>query len=163
MEIKHKRTGKVLLVVKGSTLRGADLRGADLRGADLDYADMEGANLQGAELIGASLKHAKLSGVNLTYSNLREATLTGANLCGTDLRYADLHKATLPVKVIQISGMWWDVTIVQGYMRIGCQYHHVNEWDKFTDDEIDEMDAKALEFWQENKQWLVNLAKSTIE
>ena len=28
MEIKHKRTGEVLLVVNGSTLRGADLRGA---------------------------------------------------------------------------------------------------------------------------------------
>lgn len=52
---------------------------------------------------------------------------------------------------------------MQGHMRIGCQYHHVSEWDKFTDDEIDEMDAKALEFWRENKQWLVNLAKSTIE
>lgn len=38
MEIKRKRTGEVLLVVKGSTLRGADLRGADL-----DNADPEGA------------------------------------------------------------------------------------------------------------------------
>ena len=133
MEIKHKITGEVLLTIEGDTLRGADLRGANLREANLREA-------------------------NLRWADLREANLRGANL-----RWADLRGADLPTDVIRIDGMRWDVTILYGYMRIGCQYHHVDDWDKFTDDEISKMDSKALEFWQANKQKLITIANFTKE
>ena len=81
----------------------------------------------------------------------------------TDLRGADLRVANLPTDIIRIDGMRWDVTILYGYMRIGCQYHHVDDWDKFTDDEISKMDSKALEFWQANKQKLITIANFTKE
>ena len=131
MEIKHKLTNEVLLTTRGDSLQGANLREANLQGANL-----QGANLQGA--------------------NLREANLQGANL-----QWADLRWANLPTDVIRIDGMRWDVTILHGYMRIGCQHHYVDDWDKFTDDEIAEMDDDALEFWQANKQKLITIANFT--
>ena len=115
------------------TIEGDSLQGADLKGADLRWANLRGANLQGADLQGA---------------NLRWANLQGANL---------------PTDVIRINGMRWDVTILHGYMRIGCQHHHVDGWDKFTDDEISKMDDNALEFWQANKQKLITIANFTKE
>ena len=136
MEIKHKITGEVLLTIEGDSLQGAYLR----------YANLRGANLRGADLQRAYLR----------YANLR-----GADLQGADLRGADLRGADLPTDVIHIDGMRWDVTILYGYMRIGCQHHHVDDWGKFTDDEIAEMDDDALEFWQANKQKLITIANLT--
>ena len=138
MEIKHKLTNEVLLTIEGASLQGADLQRADLRGANLRWADLREANLQRADL--------------------REANLRGANLQGADLQGADL-----PTDVIRIDGMRWDVTILYGWMRIGCQHHYVDVWDKFTDNKISKMDEHALEFWQANKQKLITIANFTKE
>ena len=107
---------------------------------------------------GDSLQEANLKGADLRWANLQGADLQGANL-----RWADLQGANLPTDVIRINGMRWDVTILHGYMRIGCQHHHVDGWDKFTDDEISKMDDNALEFWQANKQKLITIANFTKE
>ena len=64
---------------------------------------------------------------------------------------------------LQGADLRWDVTILHGYMRIGCQHHYVDDWDKFTDDEISIMDSEALEFWQANKQKLITIANFTKE
>ena len=138
MEIKHKLTNEVLLTIEGDSLQNANLREANLREANLQGADLQGADLKGANLQGA---------------NLQEADLRGANL-----RWADL-----PTDVIRIDGMRWDVTILYGYMRIGCQHHHVDDWESFTDDEISKMDDDAMKFWQANKQKLITIANFTKE
>ena len=151
MEIKHKITNKVLLTIEGDSLQDADLRGANLRWANLKDADLRRADLRRADLRGANLKDA----------DLRWADLQDANLKDADLRWADLRRANLPTDVIRIDGMRWDVTILYGHMRIGCQHHHVDEWDKFTDDEISKMASKALEFWQANKGKLITIANFT--
>ena len=90
-------------------------------------------------------------------------TIEGDSLQGANLRGADLRGADLPTDVIRIDGMRWDVTILHGWMRIGCQHHYVDVWDKFTDDEISKMDDNALEFWQANKQKLITIANFTKE
>ena len=110
-----------------------------------------------------TLREADLRGANLRGANLRGADLREANLREADLREADLRGANLPTDVIRIGGMRWDVTILYGYMRIGCQHHYVDDWDKFTDDEISIMDSEALEFWQANKQKLITIANFTKE
>ena len=110
---------------------------------------------------GGRLQSANLRGADLQSANLRGADLQGANLRGADLQGANLRGADLPTDVIRINGMRWDVTILHGYMRIGCQHHHVDDWDKFTDDEISKMDDNALEFWQANKQKLITIANFT--
>ena len=112
---------------------------------------MRWANLQEANLQGANLQEA-----NLRWANLQEANLQEANLRGANLQYANL-----PAEVIRIDGLRWDVTIFQDWITIGCQHHHIDNWDKFTDDEIAEMHDDALEFWKENKQKLVTIANLT--
>ena len=141
MKIKHKLTNEVLLTIVGDNLQGANLQGANLKEANLQYANLKGANLRGTNLKGANLRGA----------NLKEAILQGANL----------QYANLPAEVIRIDGLRWDVTISQDWITIGCQHHHIDDWDKFTDDEIAEMHDDALEFWKENKQKLITIANLT--
>ena len=171
MEIKHKLTNEVLLTIECDSLQGADLQcanlqGANLRNANLQWANLRGADLQGANLRGADLQWANLRGADLQGADLQGADLRwvnpqGANLQGANLRGADLQWANLPTDVIRIDGMLWDVTILHGHMRIGCQHHHVDEWSKFTDDEISKMGGGALEFWQANKGKLITIANFT--
>ena len=141
MKIKHKLTDEVLLTIVGDNLQGANLQGANLKEANLQYANLQGANLRGTNLKGANLRGA----------NLKEAILQGANL----------QYANLPAEIIRIDGLRWDVTIFQDWITIGCQHHHIDDWDKFTDDEIAEMHDDALEFWKENKQKLITIANFT--
>ncbi|HIE8303449.1 TPA: pentapeptide repeat-containing protein [Salmonella enterica] len=120
--------------LRGANLRGANLRGADLRGADLCGADLCGANLRGADLRGADLCGGDLCG-----ANLRGADLCGANLCG----------ANLPDLTFVILGEKYFISITNGeYVRAGCQNHTVEEWRKYSKQEIAEMDGrKALKFY----------------
>ncbi|TKZ53062.1 pentapeptide repeat-containing protein [Salmonella enterica subsp. enterica serovar Agona] len=133
----------------GANLCGADLRGADLYGANLYGANLCGADLCGADLRGADLYGADLYGANLCGADLRGADLRGANLCGADLRGADLRGADLPDLTFVILGEKYFISITNGeYVRAGCQNHTVEEWRKYSKQEIAEMDGrKALKFY----------------
>ncbi|HEA0263405.1 TPA: pentapeptide repeat-containing protein [Salmonella enterica] len=122
---------------------------ANLRGANLC-----GANLCGADLRGANLLDANLCGANLRDANLRGANLCGANLCGADLLDANLLDANLcganlPDLTFVILGEKYFISITNGeYVRAGCQNHTVEEWRKYSKQEIAEMDGrKALKFY----------------
>ncbi|EDF5441268.1 pentapeptide repeat-containing protein [Salmonella enterica] len=135
--------------LRGANLRGANLRGANLYDADLCYADLRGANLRGANLCDANLYDA-----DLCYADLRGANLRGANLCYADLRGAnlcdaDLRGANLPDLTFVILGEKYFISITNGeYVRAGCQNHTVEEWRKYSKQEIAEMDGrKALKFY----------------
>ena len=148
----------------GADLYGADLRGADLYGADLRDADLRGADLYGADLRGANLRGADLYGANLYGADLYGADLRGANLYGADLRDAnlygaDLRGANLRGAAIVIYGMTWTIQIAKNHIRIGCQSHSLEKWINFTDDEIDSMHSDALNFWKENKEFIINKCK----
>ncbi|EIT8249835.1 pentapeptide repeat-containing protein [Salmonella enterica subsp. enterica serovar Cotham] len=142
-----------------ANLRGADLRGADLRGANLYGANLYGANLCdanlcdanlcGADLRGANLYGANLYGANLCDADLRGADLYGANLYGANLCDADLRGADLPDLTFVILGEKYFISITNGeYVRAGCQNHTVEEWRKYSKQEIAEMDGrKALKFY----------------
>ncbi|HFE7523638.1 TPA: pentapeptide repeat-containing protein [Salmonella enterica subsp. enterica serovar Newport] len=128
----------------GADLRGADLRGANLYGADLRDADLRDAYLCGAYLYGADLRGANLCGANLYGADLRGADLRDANLCG-----ANLYGADLPDLTFVILGEKYFISITNGeYVRAGCQNHTVEEWRKYSKQEIAEMDGrKALKFY----------------
>ncbi|EJP6692588.1 pentapeptide repeat-containing protein [Salmonella enterica] len=127
-----------------ANLRDANLRDADLRDADLRGADLRDANLRDADLRGADLRDANLRGANLRGADLRDADLRGANLRGADLRDADLPDLTFV-----ILGEKYFISITNGeYVRAGCQNHTVEEWRKYSKQEIAEMDGrKALKFY----------------
>ncbi|ENN3949903.1 pentapeptide repeat-containing protein [Salmonella enterica subsp. enterica serovar Typhimurium] len=132
-----------------ANLCGADLRDANLRDADLCGADLYGANLCGADLYGANLRGANLYGANLYGANLRGANLRGADLRDADLCGADLRDADLPDLTFVILGEKYFISITNGeYVRAGCQNHTVEEWRKYSKQEIAEMDGrKALKFY----------------
>ncbi|EDQ2305064.1 pentapeptide repeat-containing protein [Salmonella enterica] len=140
--------------LRGAYLSDADLRGADLRGAylsdaNLFGADLFGADLRGADLFGADLRDAYLSDANLFGADLFGADLRGADLFGADLRDADLRDANLPDLTFVILGEKYFISITNGeYVRAGCQNHTVEEWRKYSKQEIAEMDGrKALKFY----------------
>ncbi|MFY3547450.1 pentapeptide repeat-containing protein [Achromobacter xylosoxidans] len=149
--------------LRGADLRGAYLGDANLRGADLRGAYLGDANLGGANLRGADLRGANLRGANLGGADLRDANLGGANLGGADLRDANLGGANLG----ELRGIWgasgnlreikaiqcdtWPVTYTATHMQIGCQFHELERWWSFTDEQIARMDSSALEWWQKWK------------
>ncbi|EGG9621196.1 pentapeptide repeat-containing protein [Salmonella enterica] len=135
--------------LRGANLCGANLCGADLCDANLCGADLCDANLCGANLCGANLCDANLCDTNLCDTNLRGADLYGANLCGADLYGADLYGADLPDLTFVILGEKYFISITNGeYVRAGCQNHTVEEWRKYSKQEITEMDGrKALKFY----------------
>lgn len=77
---------------------------------------------------------------NLSEANLSEANLRGANL-----------------KVFH--GGKWVAYIDPWFIRIGCQFFSVSEWNGFSDEKIGDMDCDALEFWKENKAVIMTIAK----
>ncbi|EJW3259137.1 pentapeptide repeat-containing protein [Salmonella enterica] len=135
--------------LRGANLRGANLCGADLYGADLCGAYLRGANLCGADLYGADLRGADLRGADLYGADLYGADLRGANLCDANLCGADLYGADLPDLTFVILGEKYFISITNGeYVRAGCQNHTVEEWRKYSKQEITEMDGrKALKFY----------------
>ncbi|EIP1022576.1 pentapeptide repeat-containing protein [Salmonella enterica] len=128
----------------GANLCGANLRDADLCGANLRDANLCDADLCGADLCGANLRGANLFGADLCGANLFGADLRGANLCG-----ANLFGADLPDLTFVILGEKYFISITNGeYVRAGCQNHTVEEWRKYSKQEIAEMDGrKALKFY----------------
>ncbi|EAA5891153.1 pentapeptide repeat-containing protein [Salmonella enterica subsp. enterica serovar Infantis] len=140
--------------LRGANLCDANLRDANLYYANLRDADLRGANLCDANLRGADLYYANLRGANLYYANLCDADLRGANLCDANLRDADLRGANLrganlPDLTFVILGEKYFISITNGeYVRAGCQNHTVEEWRKYSKQEIAEMDGrKALKFY----------------
>ncbi|EPV1050001.1 pentapeptide repeat-containing protein [Salmonella enterica subsp. enterica serovar Newport] len=140
--------------LRGAYLRDADLCGANLRDADLRDAYLCGAYLRDAYLCGADLRGANLCDANLRGADLRDADLCGADLrdadlCGADLRGANLCDAYLPDLTFVILGEKYFISITNGeYVRAGCQNHTVEEWRKYSKQEIAEMDGrKALKFY----------------
>ncbi|ELA5440704.1 pentapeptide repeat-containing protein [Salmonella enterica subsp. enterica serovar Bredeney] len=135
--------------LRGANLRDANLYGANLRDADLRGADLYGANLRDADLRGADLRDADLRGANLRGANLRGANLRGANLRGANLYGANLYGANLPDLTFVILGEKYFISITNGeYVRAGCQNHTVEEWRKYSKQEIAEMGGrKALKFY----------------
>ncbi|EAT5331533.1 pentapeptide repeat-containing protein [Salmonella enterica] len=117
--------------------------------ANLCGANLCGANLCGANLCGANLRGASLCGADLFGADLFGANLRGASLCGADLFGADLCGADLPDLTFVILGEKYFISITNGeYVRAGCQNHTVEEWRKYSKQEIAEMDGrKALKFY----------------
>ncbi|ECS7152742.1 pentapeptide repeat-containing protein [Salmonella enterica] len=132
-----------------ANLCGADLCGANLCGANLCDANLCDANLRDANLRDANLRGADLRGADLRDANLRGADLRGADLRGANLCDANLCGADLPDLTFVILGEKYFISITNGeYVRAGCQNHTVEEWRKYSKQEITEMDGrKALKFY----------------
>jgi uncharacterized protein YjbI with pentapeptide repeats len=130
IEVKNRFAGKVIFSAECLGVR-----------ACLELAVVADANLSGADLSGADLRYADLSGANLRGADLRYASLSGADLSGA---------ATI------IYGLNWDVYITKNHIRIGCENHTLEDWESFGDDQINNMEIRALEFWNEYKAFILS-------
>ena len=91
---------------------------------------------------------------------LSNADLSNANLSNANLRYANLSDANLSdANLIIITWSFWTTYITPGYIRIGCQSHDLESWKNFDDDQIADMDSRALDFWKQNKELIVGLCE----
>jgi len=140
-----------------ANLMGANLRGANLEGVDLGGADLEGAYLKYANLRGADLMSANLTDADLTGADLRGAYLAGADLRGANLTDADLTGAYLRYVIgnmREVKSLRCDVykiVYTHDCLIIGCERHLIQDWWKFDNKRILQMDGKdALEWW---KKW----------
>ncbi|MBL4587911.1 hypothetical protein JKY79_01050 [Candidatus Babeliales bacterium] len=94
--------------------------------------------------------------MGLTLEGLTLEGLTfGANLRGADLWGCTGNNGE--VKTIQ-SGAY-TVTYTEHDVQIGCQRHTWEEWQGFTDKEINVMDCQALEWWGKWKPILQEIMK----
>ncbi|TLX52786.1 hypothetical protein DN824_22010, partial [Stutzerimonas nosocomialis] len=59
------------------------------------------------------------------------------------------------IKAIQCD--LWPVTYTAERMQIGCQFHALAEWWAFSDEEIAQMDSRALGWWRVWKPILQNI------
>ncbi|EKI9222421.1 pentapeptide repeat-containing protein [Salmonella enterica] len=112
-------------------------------------ANLCDANLCDTNLCDANLCDTNLRDTNLCDANLCDTNLRGADLYGADLRDANLCGADLPDLTFVILGEKYFISITNGeYVRAGCQNHTVEEWRKYSKQEITEMDGrKALKFY----------------
>ena len=88
-----------------------------------------------------------------------KAVFDKISLYGADLRGANLYGADLRGAAIVIYGMTRTIQIAKNHIRIGCQSHSLEKWINFTDDEINSMHSDALNFWKENKEFIINRCK----
>jgi len=112
-----------------------------------------------ADLRDAYLRDADLRGAYLRGAYLRDADLGGADLRDADLGGADGEKIEIKKAPIQISNLYWPVTIWDNHMQIGCEFHSHEEWEKFDDERIKDMDDHATEFWIEWKTTLLGICE----
>ena len=61
--------------------------------------------------------------------------------------------------LIVITWGWWTTYITKRHIRIGCQSHALEDWKRFSDEEINHMHSKALEFWKQNKELIIGLCE----
>ena len=85
---------------------------------------------------------------DLSGADLSGAYLSGADLRGADLRGADLRGEKLTKEPLMLTGLKYFIIIAVEKIHIGCEVHKAEEWAKFKDKTIEEMDFGALEWWK---------------
>jgi hypothetical protein len=96
-------------------------------------------------------------------ANLRGANLGGADLCGADLGGAktalsDNTEIEFGEIISTLTNKYF-IIITDTHIKIGCKSHTREQWDKFTDEEISQMDTGALEWWKTWKPIIMKISK----
>ncbi len=95
MKIYDRHTGKLILKVKGKSLKNKDLSNMDLTNANLSNMDLSGVNLRNSKLAGVNFLCSDLSNANLTNTDLSNANLTNTNLRKINLSVSNMRNANL--------------------------------------------------------------------
>ena len=98
-----------------------------------------------------NLRYSNLNGSDLRNSDLRDTDLRGSDLrcsdlSGTDLRGTDLHYSNLPKTDVIINDRY-HIHIRPDIVRIGCEKHKIEWWEKLTYEQAETLDSGAGEWW----------------
>lgn len=100
------------------------------------------------------LRYADLSGAILSGAILSEAILSGA-----DFKYCTGNNRE--IKSLQLGT--YLVSYTKDILNIGCKSYTLDKWKKFTNEEINRMDHKALTWWKLNKDLIIKLVEMEIK
>jgi len=167
-------------------LWGAELDGSALDFADFTRADLFGAFMRQTQASSSIFTHAYMCGLNCHGSDLSNAIFDGAYMFGTNLHSCNLENSSfdstnlvdvefansnfIGVKwkdgivinrpPISIHGLDYPITIVDGWMDVGCQSNPISWYEKDAPGKrgIAALEGlKSARFWKKNKQWIFEL------
>lgn len=123
-----------------------------------------GADFTNTHVAGSTFIKANLRGVCFFNANLSDCDFTDSNLIGADLRHAHIRYADFSGSNMRIYiDKQWAAFIDPLYIRIGCQFHLVKTWNKFTNTQIQDMAYGALDYWKSNKKIIMTIHKQIIK
>lgn len=127
--------------------------------ADLSWTDLSGVDLTRAYLVRAYLTGADLTSANLQGTDLTGADLTGINICGAIGNGEE-------IKSYQGLRWRWQVVWTKAQLAIGYEQHSLEEWENFTDEEMERMGAEgddSLGFWRKHKDFILSLVREELK
>ena len=141
--------------MRGADMRGADMSDANMSGADMRGAYMSDANMSDANMSGANMRGADMRGANMRGADMSDANMSGANMRGSNIDYVSLFDATgNSVNIITIQLGKYTVNYTHDRMQIGCKNYPIKEWFNFSDEKIESMDNRALDWWNKYKYFI---------
>ena len=136
-------------------LRMAIFARSNLQHVYLGYSDLTQANFTGSDLRMA----------NMLGSDLLSCNFNDADLRGTDLRRTDIRRCSIvdtvgnTSQIISTHIESWNISATRYALAVGCEQHEWKEWQSFTDEEINDMDNNALEFWKKWKNFIFEMKR----
>lgn len=158
-------------------------KGVSLNGLNHPYVTFKGFDFSNEVLQNCSFQHAKFENCNFTNANLHRSNfneavfkncdMTNTNLCQCNLRFAKFDNTSLDTCYIQnVIGNGVDIVTTQvcehnvvftkNQLAIGCKLFSVNDWKKFTDNDILDMledhihTKNPVEKWNKYKDHIFN-------
>ena len=128
---------------------------ANFRGANFSEANFRGANFRWADFRWADFSEANFSEANFIEADFRGADFSEANFREADFR-GDSYQYCIG-NMREIKSMQLDTYLIvfnKHFLAIGCQQHSIEKWKNFTDDEIENLDNGALEWWNKWKDFI---------
>jgi len=107
----------------------ADLSLTDLSKMDLSYFDLYKMDLSYSILSYTDLSYTDLSNSYLFKSDLSHSDLSNSDLSGVDLTGANISNI-IGKRIITFQGNKHFAYYVDGYIKIGCEYHTLDYWIK---------------------------------
>lgn len=155
----------------GANLNQSIIHRCEFLKAVFNEASMCEVGMSNVSALDASFCGADLTRAQLFKTGFTRADFDGANLRDVSAKWCEfnqakcMHKASIATAEFidcvgdgwalkTISGLRWLVTIWADKMSIGCQSHSIDDWFAFSDDDIEEMDGYALEWWRKHKEFV---------
>ncbi len=132
-----------------------DYSGLRLHVNDFSEKDLRSCKFRFAKLAFAKFRYSKLNHADFTGSNLQHVDFTGATLKDCKLQDAAINYVIgnmCEIRSMQLDS--WHITFTEHVLAIGCRQYSWEEWNQFSDGELELMDEYAPSWWGKWKEYL---------